>query len=268
MFTDEKNFASTVENFLFFNRTFSDDTLKTYRKVLLDLAKYVGNDLTVVKVETIETFILRKRAKGRKASSCNLYINAIKSFYKWLSCRINTADLGRLLNTLPALPPDQRILSMAEYKKVCRKNPADDELACFQFLCHTGLRVSELAGLGPDNLANGFLRIVGKGRRNRSIPLNSTAISIVRKYPDFSFVRRKKRLWMWRTCKKLAASAKIPTFSPHSCRHFFANELYHRGVDMYTISRLLGHADTKVTENVYVHWSEETLKGTTNILEN
>ena len=59
----------------------------------------------------------------------------------------------------------------------------------------------------------------------------------------------------------------IPPFHPHSCRHYFANELYHNNVPMHTVSRLLGHSCTMVTENVYVHWSEESLAGSTDVLE-
>ena len=170
--------SELIENFCFYNKKFSTNTIITYRKVLKDLLRHTGDDLENIRVETLETYIIKKR-RSMKAASCNLYVNAIKSFYKWLA-QYGYTDLGKYLQTEAALPPDQRILNNREYLTVCQASESD-ELVCFKFLCHTGLRVTEFVQLKRENIANNFLRVIGKGRRNRSIPLNSTALAIVKK---------------------------------------------------------------------------------------
>lgn len=261
--TDAKNFEFLIKSFLL-NHTACKNTLNTYSRYLRLFMAAMPDDLSDIRLETIEKFLLIY-AKGHKPSSVNLFTKVIKSFYKWLGDQ-GYKDLGRYLPIQTALPPDQRILSQIEYKIACEA-VTGYQSDCFKFLCATGVRVSEFISLDKNNISNGFLRVVGKGRRGRSIPLNRTALEIIARNPNFEFIRRRSRIWVFRLCKSISLLAKIPTFHPHSCRHYFANELYHRGIDMYTISRLLGHANTAVTETVYVHWSEESLRGATDILD-
>jgi len=131
--------------------------------------------------------------------------------------------------------------------------------------------------IGPENieayllqlqLSQDVLRIVGKGRRNRSVPLNDTVKEIMIRNPNLEMIRHRNRIWVFRLCHEASRLlGLIPPFSPHSCRHYFSNELYHRGVPVATISKLLGHADSSITENVYLNWSEESLNGVTDILD-
>jgi len=255
--------SDIFENFIFSLYKKSENTRKTYAYIINQF-KAAMPAVDLITVEHIEqyVFVLQKK---HKPSSVNLAINIIKSFYGWLSAYNGQKNLGKYIKTLPALPPEQRVLTKDEYCRVCRVAHQPD-LDCFRFLCNTGLRVSEFIALQNENVANGFLRVIGKGRRNRSIPLNAVSKEIYARNANFEMVRNRSRLWVFRRCKSLAIQAQIPTFHPHSCRHYFSNELYHSGVDMYTISRLLGHSSTMVTENVYVHWSEETLAGATDVL--
>ena len=253
-----------IDNYLFSLYKRSENTQKTYTSVMKQFAVEMPQNIDQITVEHLERYIFDLQKKY-KDSSVNLFINVIKSFYGY-SSRNGHKDIGKYIKTLPALPPEQRILSKREYELVCRKISQSSRLDCFKFLCNTGLRVSELVSLGSENVANGFLRVIGKGRRTRSIPLNNTAKEIHSRNPNFEMIERKNRIWIWRGFKKIASQAGIEPFYPHSCRHYFANELYHNGVDMFIVSRLLGHADTKVTENVYVHWAEESLLKTTDVL--
>lgn len=261
----QKNIKGLIDNFLFSLYSSSENTQKTYTHILLNFQENM-RDYNEIKLEHIEQYVIKLK-KRCKASTVNVYINAIKSLYNFAELQ-GCPNIGKLLKTLPSLPTEQRILSQAEYDKICIRCKKDYKLDCFKFMCHTGLRVSEFVTLRPENVANGFLRVIGKGRKNRSIPLNKTAKDIFSKNKNFEMIKHRNRLWIFRICKQLATESEIPEFHPHSCRHYFSNELYHRGVDMFTISRLLGHSSTSVTENVYVHWSEESLAGSTDALEN
>jgi len=259
-----KNLQFAVKLYLSDRKDLSENTIKTYSYIFRDFVNNMPVSLNDITVETLEIYFMKMNPKY-SPKTVNIYINAIKSFFKWLA-KYGYLNIGYYVQNVPALPPIQRIISQQEYEKVCgRVNGYMSD--CFRLLCNTGLRATEFINLRPDNLSNGFLRVIGKGRRNRSIPLNKTALEIVRRFPDFSFIKRRNRVWLWRLCKRIAYVADIPDCSPHACRHYFANELYHKGVDMYTISRLLGHADTKVTENVYVHWAEDKLQGVTDVLD-
>ena len=162
----------------------------------------------------------------------------------------------------------QRIITRDEYNQVCLSRKASiNEIMVFKFLCNTGLRASEFLSLTKCNISNGFLHIIGKGRKARTIPLNKTVMQIIEQCPALEFIESRHMCWLTCLCHRLARLSNIEAFHPHSCRHYFANELYHKGIPMHTVSRLLGHSKTEVTETVYVHWSEETLKGSTDLLE-
>lgn len=254
-----------VNNFIFSLYKKSEHTQKTYACIIKQFASKTAH-VDRLTVEHIEQYIFTLQKKY-KPSSVNLAINVIKSFYNYLA-ENGYQNTGKLLKNIPALPPDQRVLTRDEYALICERIKDIYKLDCLKFLCNTGLRVSEFVSLRQENMANGFLRIIGKGRRNRSIPMNNTVKEICSRNRNFEMIRRKNRIWVFRLCKQIAIEAQVASFHPHSCRHYFSNELYHRGVDMYTISRLLGHSSTAITESVYVHWSEESLVGITDVLEN
>lgn len=258
-----KKFTDLTNNFLFSLYSKSENTQKAYSKRLNHFVLEM-QDIDYISLEHIESYIIRLQNKY-KPSSVNLAINVIKSFYNYLA-KYGYSNIGQSIKTVPMFPPEQRVLSKKEYESICTNCKNDCKLDCFKFLCNTGLRVSEFISLKLENVANGFLRVIGKGRKNRSIPMNRIVVEILQRNNKFEMIKHRNRLWIFRICKSLALEAGIPKFHPHSCRHYFANELYHRGVDMFTISRLLGHSSTSVTENVYVHWSEESLAGTTDVL--
>lgn len=260
---DAENLSDLIKKYLI-HRRYSKETARTYTSYLGIFASAMPAGISDIKLEHIEQHVIRY-AKKHEPSTVTTHTRIIKSFYNWLG-REGVTDLGRLIAVEASLPSDQRILSRNEYDRVCAC--VDGYLLDgFKFLCNTGLRASEFMSLTPNNIGNGFLRVIGKRRKTRSIPLNKTASEIVLRNARLEFIKSKNPLWIWRQCKKIGENAGIAEFHPHSCRHYFANELYHRGVPIATISRLLGHSSTAVTETVYVHWSEESLKGTTDLLE-
>ena len=140
----------------------------------------------------------------------------------------------------------------------------------------TGLRVSELAGLTVDgvHLEEGFLRCIGKGRKERVVPLGRSAAEWVARYlrqvrprleagsPALFLTRRKtpfSRQALWRLIKRSAVRAGIDKrVSPHTLRHSFASHLLSNGAPLRVIQEMLGHADIATTQ-IYTHVDRDRL---------
>jgi len=257
-----------IATFLLDKHSRSENTLKLYERVLTDFANFVPDYTRDIGPENIEAYLLQLQHRGYKASTTNLYLRAIQSFYSWLTDEVGIKNIAKKVRALPSLPPKQRALTRKEYLLI-EQSTNGYRLDNIAFLCNTGLRVSEYINLKSENfISQDVLRIVGKGRRNRSVPLNDTVKEIMIRNPNLEMIRHRNRIWVFRLCHEASRLlGLIPPFSPHSCRHYFSNELYHRGVPVATISKLLGHADSSITENVYLNWSEESLNGVTDILD-
>jgi integrase/recombinase XerD len=147
--------------------------------------------------------------------------------------------------------------------------------AMIQVLYATGLRVSELVGLRVDgvNLDGGFVRCVGKGNKERVVPLGASARAAVRAYIDDARAGRASE-WLflksggepltrggfWKLLKGYVRKASISkNVSPHSLRHSFATHLLERGADLRAVQTMLGHADISTTE-IYTHVIRARLK--------
>jgi integrase/recombinase XerD len=141
------------------------------------------------------------------------------------------------------------------------------------------MRVSEAANLKVNNvnLDIGFLRCIGKGNKERIIPLGKKAIESIRKYlqetrpqllknkqSEFLFLnrfgRRISRQSLWKIIKKYAKLARIKkTIKPHSLRHSFATHLLERGADLRSVQEMLGHVNISTTQ-IYTHINKDRLK--------
>jgi integrase/recombinase XerD len=149
-----------------------------------------------------------------------------------------------------------------------------------EVLYATGLRVSELVELKPFSVAlrEGLVNVIGKGNKERLVPLGETAIDWLERYmregrpailkarhSDHVFVTRlgtgMTRQMFWRIIKQHAESAGIPArrLSPHTLRHAFATHLINHGADLRVVQMLLGHADISTTQ-IYTHVARERLK--------
>jgi len=152
--------------------------------------------------------------------------------------------------------------------------------AMLETLYATGLRVSELTGLklSQVGLAEGVVRTLGKGSKERLVPLGDEAVAWLQKYlaevrPDLAGGGKNDHLFLtarrgpmtrqafWTLLKRLAASAGIPAvaLSPHVLRHAFATHLLNHGADLRVVQLLLGHADITTT-TIYTHVARERLK--------
>jgi len=186
-------------------------------------------------------------------------------------------DSPRVWRTLPSFLSIEEVEKMLKQPDLKTQNGLRDR-AILELLYATGMRVSELATLHVNNvnIDSGFLRCVGKGSKERVVPLGRQAqlhlsryMSKVRsksKHSESSFVfvsikaKSLTRQAIWKMIRKHARSAGIQKkITPHTFRHSFATHLLERGADLRIVQELLGHADIATTQ-IYTHISKDRLR--------
>jgi len=197
----------------------------------------------------------------RKNSTVNVQIAAIKSFYRWIeSLNLGIENAARSIKALKTTPSESRFITSDEYEQILLVTKNRPNLhSAIQFLGNTGLRETEFRSLtwACFNADSTFVRIIGKGRKKRHVPLNDTCRQLLADKsnshrPDFvqPFLRAGN---FWSACQAIAQRARIEPFGSHALRHFFATRLIKAGVPLSIVSRILGHSSTAITERVYVH---------------
>ena len=268
-------FTESTTGWLGYIRRYKQRTQIHYRMVIDRFAAFApiyAADLKAVHIERYIEHVLEKNINR----TANAHLTALKSYSRWLTEHYNISNPCRKIKMLDEDPPKVRVLDDREYQKVlnvCKPKERD----VIQFLSHTGLRSSEFQQLAWSNISNDrrFIKLTGKGRRQRLIPLNKTCRKILDRFPqkpgskNIDFIKSfKSRDSLYRLGRKLAKRAGIPRFGPHALRHYFATTLYIKGVPVQFISKCLGHADTRTTEKIYVHiWPPRDLLGITDILD-
>lgn len=269
-------FAEATTGWLSYNRRYKPRTQIHYRMVIERFTAFAPVYAANLKAEHINNYITHVLENDNKNRTANAHLTALKSFCRWLDDNHDVTNPCLKIKMLEEDPPKVRVLNDQEYQKVlavCKSKEQD----VIRFLAHTGLRSSEFQQLTWDNISHDrrFIKLVGKGRRQRLIPLNKTCQTIlnnVSRKPNsntMDFVKSYKSIdSLYRLCKKLARHAGIPRFGPHALRHYFSTALYKKGVPVQFISACLGHADTRTTERIYVHlWPPKDLLGVTDVLD-
>jgi len=245
---------------------FSPNTYIAYNSVLKRFVGCAPCHIRQITSEHIERFVLNSRVKY-SASTRNFRLAVLQSLFAWLELNYDVRNVAKRVSRLKTLPPVQRILSREEYLKVVESTSGEIR-DVIQLIAMTGIRASEFLAIRPENISDGFLTIVGKGQKQRTIPLNETALAILKANPHLNFLKSRGRKWLFRLCRQAALAAKIPKFSPHSLRHYFATELHVRHKrPIELVSKLLGHSSPVVTNQVYIHWQDEDLVGVTDCLK-
>lgn len=240
-------------------------TQHSYTRVLKQFVAFAPEHIANITAEHIERFILTER-EGYRASTCNLHLMAFKSWFTWLEEMYGLPNVARKVKQLRTLPPKQRILNREEYIKIT--NGKYKSRFIVMFLCNTGLRATEFLNLTKESINGQFLTVIGKGQKQRSIPLNQVVKTIIKSYPSlFNLINHRNRNWLYHVCQREAKRANIEPFSPHSCRHYFCTELVNRGVPLIKVSKMLGHASITTTEKIYTHLSDSDFLGTTDVLD-
>jgi len=216
-----------------------------------------------------------------KNRTINAYTTAILSFFRWAEGVFEVERPTKGLSMLAEAPPDVRIITLEEFEKTLAVgSKLYKERALF--LYHTGLRITEFVNLTirrPDELretcgwpSGDRLYVVGKGRKMRVIPLNSTAKSIIAKQKSQHYLFENihggqcNRRVIHHQFTKACRAAEVDQFGPHALRHLFATRLLVQGLRTSIVSQLLGHSSVRVTEKVYAHWMPRDFDGATECL--
>jgi integrase/recombinase XerD len=278
--------VAAVDEFLLeirVERGLSPLTIAAYRR---DLGQFAANAGTAWRDDpsAVGEFVARLRRQGRRATTQARKVAAIRSFYGFARregiIERNLADLidpprpGRYLPEVLAPDEVERILAA----------PGDDppgirDAAILELLYACGLRVSELTGLDLDrlNLPGLEVRVIGKGNRERRVPMGEPARDRLQRYimgprQDWTAKRpiaavfvsqrgaRLGRESVWRLVRRWGRVAGIgPDVTPHTFRHSFATHLLEGGADLRVVQTLLGHASISTTQ-LYTHLTGERLR--------
>ena len=276
-------------DYLWMERGLSRATLDSYRQDLEGLAAWLRRDLATATEADLQDYLAARLAARRSPRTVARFLSAARSFYRRAvedgTLQTDpTANLNRPLLGRP-LPGS---LSEEEVERLLKAPRSDDpqgdpqgfrDRAMLETLYATGLRVSELVALSlaAANLRAGLVTVVGKGGKERLVPLGEVALDWIERYlaearpcilherpcnalfPS-NRARAMTRQTFWHAVKRYAALAAIERdISPHTLRHAFATHLVNHGADLRAVQLMLGHADLSTTQ-IYTHVARDRLK--------
>jgi integrase/recombinase XerD len=266
----------------------SENTLAAYRRDLAALARHQrkrNRTLIGATRGDLQSHLGERFTQGLRASSSARALSALRRFYRFLLREGEIQTDPSLDIASPKLgTPLPKSLSESDVDRLLDAPDAKQPLGCrdramLETLYATGLRVSELVALRLNELRvnPGVVQIVGKGGKERLVPLGESAMDAVDTYlrtargdllntrtSDYVFVTRRgtamTRQAFWQLIKRYAKIAGIKTaLSPHTLRHAFATHLLNHGADLRSVQMLLGHSDLSTTQ-IYTHVAQERLK--------
>ena len=286
-----KSAEAIIDKFLdaiWMERGLSANTLGAYRADLVALRRWLAERDTSLVYATrsdLLAFIAWRTEQGAKPRSTARQLSSFRRFYRFLLREATIQedptikiDMPRIGRSLP------QSLTEAEVESLLAAPDVSDPLGhrdrtMLEVLYATGLRVSELINLKQSeiNLNQGVLRIVGKGDRERLIPLGEEAQNWIRDFiagsrteillerqTDYLFPTRRgdrmTRQAFWHIIKRYSKLADISNkMSPHTLRHAFATHLLNNGADLRVVQMLLGHSDLSTTQ-IYTHVARARMK--------
>ncbi|MFH1703229.1 MAG: tyrosine recombinase XerC [Nitrospirota bacterium] len=270
-----KDHVDKFLKYLEIERAASSHTLRAYRKDLEEFSKFVNIKPEDVELADVRGFIAEQIKSGLNKTSVSRRLASIRSFFKFLYRegykRTNPAKLvsnPKLPKLLPRFLSVDDAFALVERPAGTGFLPARDR-AILELLYSSGLRVSEISSLNIDdiNTKEGFLKVKGKGRKERMVPVGSKAIDAIKSYmvERIALKSKDRFLFLNRTGKGLSdrgvrrlvvkyarmigISGKI---GPHALRHTFATHLLQGGADLRVIQELLGHSSLSTTQK-YTH---------------
>lgn len=276
-------------NFMAVEKGASRNTLEGYSRDLNRYAAFIDGlkirDIRQIGAEELISYLSRLKSEGLAANSMNRALAALRGFYKYLlrekkleSTPVAHIELARVWTHLPDVLSREE-MSLLLTQPGSATPAAVRDAAMLELIYATGIRVSELTGLTLNsiNWQVGYLIAMGKGEKERIVPLGRTAYDQVKRYIevarplmlkrrqcDILFLNRlgkgMTRQGFWKIVKKYAAKAKLAKkVHPHTFRHSFATHLLEGGADLRSVQIMLGHADISTTQ-IYTHVTRERLK--------
>ena len=260
---------------------YSDNTISTYENSLNHLSNYVNKDLLKLNNKDIEKFLI---SLDLEASSVSNYLSGFKSFYNYYvkigNIKSNPTDSissPKLVKKLPTFLTVEEIDDLLDIEIKDAFSARNKSI--MELLYSSGLRISELISLEFKNidLNDCIIRVMGKGSKERIVPINDIAIHYLKIYVkeyrhmlvkneqnNYLYLnnhgKKMTRQGIFKMLKKLCLEKNIKKdVSPHTIRHSIATHMLENGADLRIIQEFLGHSDISTTQ-IYTHLTNEKLK--------
>lgn len=283
---------SEVDSFIEFMTTeknSSPKTLENYTLALRLFREWLGDSFSRWRDLTSDHFrayLFQLQKDGLARSTVRLRFAAYRSFFKFLVHRrgypkspVAEVELPKADKALPVvltLSQIEELLELPMKSELQGQAPAwmrERDAAILELFYSTGLRLAELASLNVNNIdsINESVRVIGKGSKERLVPIGSHAMKAMQKYRSIAgvhegplFVSKLRKRLSTRSLnsvlKKYLAQSSIPfNVTPHKLRHSFATHLLDHGADLRSVQALLGHASLSTTQ-IYTHVTKERLR--------
>ena len=274
---------------LWLERGLSRATLAGYRQDLLGLARWLDRDPTQATEGDLQHYLAERLAARQSPRTVARFLSAARSFYRRAvetgaigndpTANLSSPLLGRPLPGSLSEDEVERLLNAPNSNDPIGEPAGYRDRVMLETLYATGLRVSELVSLTLTavNLRTGAVQVVGKGGKERLVPVGEVALAWIERYAStarpailngrpsdalFPSNRGKAmtRQTFWHAIKRYAKAADINRdISPHTLRHAFATHLVNHGADLRAVQLMLGHADLSTTQ-IYTHVARDRLK--------
>jgi tyrosine recombinase XerC len=269
--------------YLEIEKNYSPHTILNYRLDLECFRKFIGEvDLEKVDYLALRKYLAALKEKDLSTRSIGRRLSSLRSFFRFITregyLKTNPTLIlssPKLEKHLPAFMTEEDTARLIE--SALAKSDKDElglrNRAILETFYSTGMRISEMSGLNIDDIdfIGGIVKVLGKGKKERIVPIGDTALSAIREY-----LKKRKRqadaLFLNKNGRRISARGvrgavrkyiKIAGIkqgvSPHTFRHSFATHLLNRGADLRTVQELLGHANLSTTQ-IYTHLTTEKLK--------
>jgi integrase/recombinase XerD len=275
--------------FLSVERTLAKNSVNSYKQDLLFYLKFLRgkgiSDISRITYNDVFNYLVIRMEKGLSTASLRRYIISIKSFHRFL-VREKHTDSDPTINLespklgfkLPQVLNTREVEELLDQPDLSIGAGLRDR-AMLELMYATGMRISEIINVTVNdlNLSLGYIRCIGKGSKERIIPVGKIAGEYLSRYLeevrskiarksqiDYLFLTRLgkgfTRVGAWKTIKKYAEKLKTgKNITPHTLRHSFATHLLERGADLRSVQEMLGHSDIATTQ-IYTHVTRERLK--------
>jgi len=269
-------------------RGLSDNTLQSYKsdlKTFCDFLDKREKGLLAIDRDNLIDALSQMKDEGRKDSSIARFMSSLRGFFRFAMAEgLLKQDPTAHLEARKAWQSLPRFLSQDEVDRLLEQPDLNTEIgsrdrAMLEVLYATGLRVSELVNLkiSDIDLEAGVLNCLGKGNKQRRIPMGRSAISHLKNYfivrhkllkgnqSNLLFIEQAAkpvaRQKFWKIIKQYSGSANLGHVTPHMLRHSFATTLLENGADLRSVQMMLGHSDISATQ-IYTHVTNDHLKST------
>lgn len=276
-------------DYLGVERGLAANTLESYGRDLRQFVAYIRSQ-RVTALESLDRnqillYLDGLKKQGKSTATVSRNLASIRSFFRFLNregkVELDPAaqlDTPRVEKRLPKVLSLQEVESLLYLPDTSTPSGLRDR-AMFEVLYATGIRVTELVSLNLSdaNLEAGFIKCLGKGSKERIVPLGSVAVKALQTYissgrPRLVRTREMRSLFVnhhgrqltrqgfWKLLKKYAKNAGIESnITPHTLRHSFATHLLENGADLRAVQEMLGHADIGTTQ-IYTHVTKSRLR--------